>query len=277
MPAKDIMKRVDIVTNNGGGGSGSYTETATFFFGNATIEDIGGGNYGFNLGQIEGLDSSVEEIGYIVDVGDSIYQGGLAYTYNETWIGSLLELYNTPHGYCLSVSSLTASDVGKIATITLQSEEDVPTSDFKSAVKKSIEPIQIDMPGIVFEKIQLALGQYATNVVSNAGKICTVPDIEISYLEYADAEEQAKFKSFSIAIANAATLNRETSVYFNGYLVTERQEVRSGDSTIGGSISVSFESKTGGMRFNLSMKIIGFYDGDTIRTKIDVVYPVVLS
>lgn len=66
MPAKDEMKRIDIVTNNGGGGSGlpdvtaeddgktlqveegawqvknaSYTKKTVFFSGNATVVDLG--------------------------------------------------------------------------------------------------------------------------------------------------------------------------------------------------------------------------------------------
>ena len=234
--------------------------------------------YGFNLGQIEGLDSTVRKIecSIVVDEHTAFYIG-MRYSGNETWKGTETQLYNTPDGYCLIITDLTASDVGKTAAITLHSDGDVPTSDFKSAVKKSIEPIIIYMPRFVFTTIQSVLGQHINNVISNAGKICAVPDISIGYLEYADAEEQAQFKSFSIAVANAATLSQETSVYIDNILVTERTEVSNGSSTIGGSIVYSQNITTGGMKFKVFIKITGLYSGETVSIYIDAVYPVVLS
>lgn len=128
--------------NKGGGGSGSYMETVTFFSGNATAIDVGtGGKPEFHLEGIEGLDSSVKTITAVRSNATESNTYTLNYSeIDAVWTSEGAELQESHQAgdeyYSLTFFDLTDADYGKVYNITLSTESIEP--NFKAAVEEVI-------------------------------------------------------------------------------------------------------------------------------------------
>ena len=118
-----------------GGGSGSYTETTTFFSGNATAMVSTGDSPEFQLEGIEGLDSSVKTI--TVVRSNATESNTYTLNYNEldaVWASEDALLQSGSEYYSLTFSDLTDADYGKVYNITISAEGVEP--NFKTAVEE---------------------------------------------------------------------------------------------------------------------------------------------
>lgn len=115
-------------------GSGSYTGTTTFYSGNATVVDIGGERYGFNFGQLEGLDPLVPTVTVAVNGQKIVGTYILSNNAKNSWTYDKLEFFYQENiqSYLFRTSSLIASDAGDIYSITISAE--ITDSSFKQAM-----------------------------------------------------------------------------------------------------------------------------------------------
>lgn len=92
--------------------------------------------YGFNLGQIEGLDSSVKTV--TLTIADQSTANTYNLAYNDTkagWETDGAKLYDlgSSQGYALEITALTSEDVGDSYNVSISADE--VTETFKAAVE----------------------------------------------------------------------------------------------------------------------------------------------
>lgn len=127
-------------------GSGSYTETTTFYSGNATVVASTGDSPEILLEGIEGLDSSVQTV--TVTIANATESNTYTLMYNDTfgiWADSsspetftvvLAPSRTSDDGFGLAMRAYDASDVGDTYNVTLAKEE--VAKDFVDATVKAI-------------------------------------------------------------------------------------------------------------------------------------------
>lgn len=155
-----------------GGGSGSYTETTTFFSGNATVVASTGDSPEFQLEGVEGLDSSVKTI--TVVRSNATESNTYTLNYNEldaVWTSEDALLQSGSEDYSLVFNDLTNADIGKVYNITLSTESIEP--NFKASVKEVANAVY-ETPADVENAIMSALPTLFAGAIQNGKSNTTV-------------------------------------------------------------------------------------------------------
>lgn len=104
--------------------------------------------YGFNLGQIDGLDSSVQTVTLTIADQSTANTYNLAYNDTKTgWETDCAKLYDlgSSQGYALEITALTSEDVGDSYNVSISADE--VTETFKAAV-------ELVLPSSIFDITQ---------------------------------------------------------------------------------------------------------------------------
>lgn len=155
-----------------GGGSGSYTETTTFFSGNATVMASTGDSPEFQLEGVEGLDSSVKTI--TVVRSNATESNTYTLNYNELdadWASEDALLQSGSEYYSLTLHDLTNADIGKVYNITISAEGIEP--NFKVAVEE-VANVVYETPADVENAIMSALPSLFAGAIQSGKSNTTV-------------------------------------------------------------------------------------------------------
>lgn len=185
-----------------GGGSGSYTETTTFYSGNATAMASTGDSPEFQLEGVEGLDSSVKTI--TVVRSNATESNTYTLNYNEldaVWASEDALLQSGSEDYSLVFNDLTNADIGKVYNITISAEGIEP--NFKAAVEEVANAVY-ETPADVENAIMSALPSLFAVAIQNGKSNTTVTlptDAETSIQIKKIAEDVVSGKNVTVKIS----------------------------------------------------------------------------
>lgn len=191
--------------------------------------------YGFKLGQIEGLDSSVEKVNltitstttasYVLNYGN---EGG-----DEGWTDNIenpnftLSYHLELDEYVLIAFNMDEPDVGDEYAINLSLPEE-PTQAFTEAVGMATEAIYINTPSEFQTIYESILYSKISDVVVADGKPCYISTISWTS---EDATDIDAFNDFYTAIKNAAQ-KISLNAYIDGNLIILKSYNTEGDMSI---------------------------------------------